>query len=85
MTALLTQTPQPPSAFAAVPPALDRVVMRCLEREPERRSPALLSSPPSSIGSPAGSPAGAGRARRHTTPHPCLQIESVDVRSTTRR
>jgi serine/threonine-protein kinase len=37
MTALLTQTPQPPSVFAAIPPALDRLVMRCLEREPTLR------------------------------------------------
>ena len=37
MTALLTQTPQPPSVLAAIPPALDRLVMRCLEREPAQR------------------------------------------------
>jgi serine/threonine-protein kinase len=37
MTALLTQTPQPPSVLVAIPPALDRIVMRCLEREPEQR------------------------------------------------
>ncbi|HEX8113055.1 MAG TPA: serine/threonine-protein kinase, partial [Kofleriaceae bacterium] len=37
MTALLTQTPQPPSVLAAIPPALDRIVMRCLEREPTQR------------------------------------------------
>ena len=37
MTALLMHTPQPPSVFAAVPPGLDRIVMRCLAREPERR------------------------------------------------
>ncbi|HEX7841924.1 MAG TPA: serine/threonine-protein kinase, partial [Kofleriaceae bacterium] len=34
MTALLTRSPQPPSVHAAIPPALDRIVMRCLEREP---------------------------------------------------
>ena len=37
MTALLTQTPQPPSVLVAIPPALDRLVMRCLEREPAQR------------------------------------------------
>ena len=38
-TALLTQTPVPPSMVIADagPPALDRVVLRCLEREPGRR------------------------------------------------
>jgi hypothetical protein len=34
LTALLTQAPVPPSQLAAIPPALDRIVMRCLEREP---------------------------------------------------
>src|SRR5215470_14677526 len=37
MTALLTQTPPPPSTFVALPPALDRIVMRCLERAPAER------------------------------------------------
>jgi serine/threonine protein kinase len=37
MTALLTQSPQPPSVLAAIPPALDRIVMRCLDREPTQR------------------------------------------------
>jgi serine/threonine-protein kinase len=37
LTALLTQTAQPPSVFAAIPPALDRIVMRCLDREPAQR------------------------------------------------
>jgi serine/threonine-protein kinase len=37
MTALLTRTPQPPSVLVAIPPALDRIVMRCLEREPAQR------------------------------------------------
>jgi hypothetical protein len=37
MTALLLHTPRPPSVFAAVPAALDRIVMRCLDREPARR------------------------------------------------
>jgi serine/threonine-protein kinase len=63
MTALLTQTPQPPSAFAAVPPALDGVVMRCLERDPEHRF--------------AGVAELAAELDRLTGP--VLQIESVDV------
>ena len=42
MTALLLQTPQPPSVFAAIPPALDRIVMRCLEREPQQRFASAL-------------------------------------------
>ncbi|TMQ14633.1 MAG: serine/threonine protein kinase [Deltaproteobacteria bacterium] len=42
MTALLTQTPQPPSVLAAIPAALDRIVMRCLEREPEHRFPSVI-------------------------------------------
>jgi serine/threonine protein kinase len=33
MTAIVTQTPMPPSVLAAIPPELDRIVMRCLERE----------------------------------------------------
>jgi serine/threonine-protein kinase len=33
MAALLTQTPVPPSIFAAMPPGIDRIVMRCLQRE----------------------------------------------------
>jgi protein kinase-like protein len=37
MAALLTQTPAPPSIHAAIPPGLDRIVMRCLAREPENR------------------------------------------------
>ncbi|HEX3759060.1 MAG TPA: serine/threonine-protein kinase [Kofleriaceae bacterium] len=37
VTAMVTQTPQPPSVLAAIPPALDRIVMRCLEREPTLR------------------------------------------------
>jgi len=37
MTALLTQTPVPPSLLADLPPALDHIVMRCLEREPQDR------------------------------------------------
>jgi len=37
MTALLTQAPQPPSVLAAIPAALDRVVMRCLERVSQHR------------------------------------------------
>jgi serine/threonine-protein kinase len=37
MAALLTQTPPPPSLVAAIPPELDRIVMRCLAREPEDR------------------------------------------------
>jgi len=76
MTALLTQTPQPPSAFAAVPPALDRIVMRCLEREPERRF-AGVAELAAELDRLAGR---ALVARDDTTmPHPCLQIESVDV------
>jgi len=41
-TALLTQVPQPPSVLAAIPPALDRVVMRCLEREPRYRFASVI-------------------------------------------
>jgi serine/threonine protein kinase len=37
MTALLTQTPLPPSLLSAIPAELDRIVMRCLEREPQDR------------------------------------------------
>jgi len=37
MAALLTQTPAPPSVLAAIPRELDRIVMRCLEREPAER------------------------------------------------
>jgi hypothetical protein len=32
-----SRTPEPPSQYAAVPPAVDRVVLRCLERKPEDR------------------------------------------------
>jgi serine/threonine protein kinase len=39
MTALVTQAPAPPSILAAIPPELDRIVMRCLEREPADRFP----------------------------------------------
>jgi serine/threonine protein kinase len=37
LTAMLTRSPQPPAVLAAIPPALDRIVMRCLEREPRHR------------------------------------------------
>jgi serine/threonine-protein kinase len=37
MAAMLTQLPVPPSVLVATPPALDRVVMRCLQRDPEHR------------------------------------------------
>ena len=37
MAALLTMTPVAPSVHAAIPPELDRIVMRCLEREPQDR------------------------------------------------
>jgi serine/threonine-protein kinase len=37
MAAMLTQMPVPPSVLVATPPALDRIVMRCLQREPEDR------------------------------------------------
>ena len=37
MTAIVTQTPIRPSLLAAIPPELDRIVMRCLEREPGAR------------------------------------------------
>ncbi|HZJ66930.1 MAG TPA: serine/threonine-protein kinase [Kofleriaceae bacterium] len=33
ITAIVTQTPMRPSMLAAIPPELDRIVMRCLERE----------------------------------------------------
>ncbi|MGH9889315.1 MAG: serine/threonine protein kinase, partial [bacterium] len=37
MTAIVTQTPLRPSLLAAIPPELDGIVMRCLEREPGAR------------------------------------------------
>ncbi|HET9620322.1 MAG TPA: serine/threonine-protein kinase [Kofleriaceae bacterium] len=37
MAALLTQSPAPPSIYAAIPPGIDRIVMRCLSREPRDR------------------------------------------------
>ena len=37
MAAMLTQTPVPPSVLVATPPALDRIVRRCLQRDPENR------------------------------------------------
>jgi serine/threonine-protein kinase len=37
MAAMLTQMPVPPSVLVATPPALDRIVMRCLQRDPEDR------------------------------------------------
>ena len=37
MAALLTQTPIPPSILAAMPPGIDRIVMRCLARDPADR------------------------------------------------
>ena len=76
MTALLTQTPQPPSAFAAVPPALDRIVMRCLARDPEHRFAGIAELAAELDRLTGGSLA----ARDDTTAvHPLLQIESVDV------
>jgi serine/threonine protein kinase len=76
MTALLTQTPQPPSAFAAVPPALDRSVMRCLERDPEHRFAGVTE-----LAAELDRLTGRGLAARDdtTTAHPLLQIESIDV------
>ncbi len=37
LAALLTSSAAPLSSFVAVPPALDAIVMRCLEREPQSR------------------------------------------------
>jgi serine/threonine-protein kinase len=37
MTQLLIETPVQPSVFVAIPPALDRAVMRCLARDPAHR------------------------------------------------
>ncbi|HEU4731903.1 MAG TPA: serine/threonine-protein kinase [Kofleriaceae bacterium] len=37
LAAMLTQTPVAPSEHVAAPPALDSIVLRCLEREPEDR------------------------------------------------
>jgi serine/threonine protein kinase len=37
LAAVLTQAPEPLSAHAAIPPALDQIVARCLEREPANR------------------------------------------------
>jgi len=34
LTALVTESPRAPSELVALPPALDRVVLRCLERDP---------------------------------------------------
>ena len=39
VAALLTQLPPPLSRWSHVPPDLDRIVMRCLEREPQDRYP----------------------------------------------
>ncbi|MEO8698827.1 MAG: protein kinase [Kofleriaceae bacterium] len=37
LASLLTQTPPPLSTLVRVPPELDRILMRCLEREPQNR------------------------------------------------
>jgi serine/threonine-protein kinase len=37
MTAMLTQVPPPPSILAEVPPELDGIVLRCLQRDPGDR------------------------------------------------
>lgn len=76
LTALLTETPQPPSAFASLPPALDRVVMRCLARDPEQRF-AGVGELTAELDRLAGRSLGGGDTT--TAPRPCLQIESVDV------
>ncbi|MBL9019656.1 MAG: protein kinase [Myxococcales bacterium] len=43
ITALLTQVPPVPSSACAMtlPPALDELILRCLEREPEHRFPSV--------------------------------------------
>jgi serine/threonine protein kinase len=37
ITAIVTQAPMRPSVLSAIPPELDRIVMRCLERDPSAR------------------------------------------------
>jgi serine/threonine protein kinase len=37
LAAVLTQTPEPLSQYAEIPPALEQIVARCLEREPPNR------------------------------------------------
>ena len=37
LAAVLTRTPEPLSSFAQVPPALDRILARCLARDPQHR------------------------------------------------
>jgi eukaryotic-like serine/threonine-protein kinase len=77
MTALLTRTPPPPSSFVALPPAIDRIVMRCLERAPSRRF-AGAAELAAALDRLAGRDLTAREAT--TTVHPaCLQIESIDV------
>jgi eukaryotic-like serine/threonine-protein kinase len=37
LAAVLTQTPEPLSRYAVVPPALEQIIARCLERDPQNR------------------------------------------------
>lgn len=43
LAAMLRTTPEPLSGLAPVPRALEKIVMRCLEREPEQRWPDVIA------------------------------------------
>jgi serine/threonine-protein kinase len=69
----LEVAPPRPSALAAVPPALDAVVARCLEKDRERRFPSAIAVLEAAHDALAGGPLGALRAAPAVAVHVSLR------------
>ena len=82
MTAILREAPPPVSSFRAIPPALDRVVSRCLEKTPAARfqSASDLAFALQTLGSQTTSDPGVARSIAAPT-RPSVRRWLRDVRS----